>query len=717
MTITNISLSDPDRISVVHDWGAIWLETQTAFVRTANLAARVMGLPIGFVTLVGQRSYRIVGSHGLALRDDRRPLPELLELIWPNGFVQISDPLALAKLSLMLGENFKHRLPAQPGEIAWQDADQQISIPVGFFASVPLLHRDGHVLGCLAVVGNSACTFGLEEVSMLEDLAESLSSELDARAQDAIWREGRVPSGAEANLLGIIESSNEAIISESLDGTVKSWNGAAERLLGYSAKEAIGRNITFIIPGGNEVNVRAHLARLEAGQRIEPFETHRLHASGHEIPVRVSMSPIINSEGRVIGASSFTIDISRERQTLERLDHTTARLRSVVTELPVTVFAVDNRGIFTLCEGKGLQHLSLNAEDLVGRSCFTVLEPNQSALKAVRRALEGERFRTVIDWDGAILECTFSPLLDGGRLIGASAVALDITDHNRNLQHLHLLNSSMASVSEPVMITDSDLEAPGPRIVYANPAFCEMCGYSLHELLGRTPRLLQGPATDQGLLEELRKALKAGENFQGNTINYRKDGTPYEVEWRISPVLDDSARITHFAATQRDITERKRVEKLLRELAFFTNSVSEAGTFENPIELTHYDLPLPVEDLEANLGRLRNLMESQTGLRGRLEDTGGAGGLVQMLSLVRPSGLLRIDQTEMWLRAGRVVHVKHPTLQGRTAVLEAFSVRRGQFHFDTYAADVKATVNLDPAKLVIEAAIREAELVGRATMF
>jgi PAS domain S-box-containing protein len=717
MAITNLYLSDPNRVSIVHDWGAIWLETQTAFVRTANLAARVMGLPIGFVTLVGQRSYRIVGSHGLSLRDDRRPFPDLIELIWPNAFVQFTDQTSLAQLSLMLSESFSQRLPSRPGEIAWKNGDQHSSIPIGFYASVPLLHRDGHVLGCLAVVGNSACTFGLEEVSMLEDLAESLSNELDARAQDAIWREGRVPSGAEANLLGIIESSNEAIISEALDGTVKSWNAAAERLLGYSAKEAIGRNITFIIPGGNEANVRAHLARLEAGQRIEPFETHRLHASGHEIPVRVSMSPIFNSEGRVIGASSFTTDISRERQTLERLDHTTARLHSVVSELPVTVFAVDNRGIFTLCEGKGLQHLSLNVDDLLGRSCFSVLEANPSALKAVRRALEGERFRTVIEWNGAILECTFSPLLDGGRLIGASAVALDITDQNRNLQHLHLLNSGMANVTEAVLITDADLQSPGPRIVYANPAFCEMSGYNLHELLGRTPRLLQGPATDPFVLEELRKTMQAGRHFQGNTINYRKDGTPYEVEWRISPVSEEGGQITHFAATQRDITERKRVEKLLRELAFFTNSISEAGTFENPIELMHYDLPLPLEDLEANLGRLRNLMQSQAGLRGKLEDTGGAGGLVQMLSLVRPTGMLRIDQTELWLRSGRVIHVKHRTLQGRSAVLEAFSVQRGSFQFDANAAEVKATLNLDPAKLVIEAAIREAELLGRSTMF
>jgi hypothetical protein len=146
VTISNANLSDPTRIDIVHDWGAIWLETQTAFVRTSNLAARVFGLPIGFVTLVGQHSYRIVGSHGLVLHDDRRAFPDMTDLIWPNSFVQFTDPVSMAQLGLMLVENLKQRLPSPPAEIAWQDGERQVSLPLGFYATVPLMHRDGHVL-------------------------------------------------------------------------------------------------------------------------------------------------------------------------------------------------------------------------------------------------------------------------------------------------------------------------------------------------------------------------------------------------------------------------------------------------------------------------------------------------------------------------------------------------------------------------------------------
>jgi PAS domain-containing protein len=179
-----------------------------------------------------------------------------------------------AKLFLLRGENFKHRLSAQPSEIAWQDAELQISIPVGF---LPACHSCTVMVTC-SVAWPWSVTVPAP-LGSLRDLAEALSSELDVHAQDAIWRDGRVPSGAEANLLGIIESSNEAIMSETLDGTVKSWNGAAERLLGYSAKQVIGRNIMFIIPGGNEVNVRTQLAPLESDREQHVMDLFLLRES------------------------------------------------------------------------------------------------------------------------------------------------------------------------------------------------------------------------------------------------------------------------------------------------------------------------------------------------------------------------------------------------------------------------------------------------------
>lgn len=112
-----------------------------------------------------------------------------------------------------------------------------------------------------------------------------------------------------------------------------------------------------------------------------------------------------------------------------------------------------------------------------------------------------------------------------------------------------------------VLITTGDLDPPGPEIVYVNPALCEQTGYTAEELLGQTPRILQGPATDRAVLQRLRASIAQGSSFEGQAFNYRKDGTPYLVHWRISPVLDEREQITHYVSVQRDITERVSFER------------------------------------------------------------------------------------------------------------------------------------------------------------
>jgi PAS domain S-box-containing protein len=86
--------------------------------------------------------------------------------------------------------------------------------------------------------------------------------------------------------------------------------------------------------------------------------------------------------------------------------------------------------------------------------------------------------------------------------------------------------------------------------VFANRAFCASTRYSEKELLGQTPRILQGPRADRLLLKELAERLKNGEPFTGQTIHYRKDGTAYQAAWNISPICDDNGKITHFVSYQ-----------------------------------------------------------------------------------------------------------------------------------------------------------------------
>src|SRR5262245_7829836 len=137
-------------------------------------------------------------------------------------------------------------------------------------------------------------------------------------------------------------------------------------------------------------------------------------------------------------------------------------------------------------------------------------------------------------------------------------------DHKRADEQLRVLKTAIEQSSESVIITTSQLDWPGPQIVYVNSAFTKMTGYSLEDVIGKTPRILQGPKTDRAVLDRLRKDLEGGRIFTGEAINYRKDGSEFYLEWSIGPVRNERGEVTHFVATQRDVTERRRIGEELR---------------------------------------------------------------------------------------------------------------------------------------------------------
>ncbi|MEM7582854.1 MAG: PAS domain S-box protein [Acidobacteriota bacterium] len=131
-----------------------------------------------------------------------------------------------------------------------------------------------------------------------------------------------------------------------------------------------------------------------------------------------------------------------------------------------------------------------------------------------------------------------------------------------------LVAEAVQRLHESFIVTDAELDHPGPRIVFANPAFCRMTGYSIDEIVGQTPRVLQGPATDRRVLDDLRQCLQAGETFEGETFNYRKDGAAFIMRWYIEPIRDADGTITHFFGIQRDVTaeiERRQQQRALEQ--------------------------------------------------------------------------------------------------------------------------------------------------------
>jgi PAS domain S-box-containing protein len=123
----------------------------------------------------------------------------------------------------------------------------------------------------------------------------------------------------------------------------------------------------------------------------------------------------------------------------------------------------------------------------------------------------------------------------------------------------------LESMAESILITDVALDDPGPYIVYVNEAFEKMTGWDREEIIGKSPRILQGPGTDHTIFSDLKDKLESGETWSGKTINYRKDGSEFYMEWSIVPIKNTNGKIYQYLAVQKDVTRIVFTEKKLEE--------------------------------------------------------------------------------------------------------------------------------------------------------
>lgn len=130
-----------------------------------------------------------------------------------------------------------------------------------------------------------------------------------------------LPPWSPEYLAGIVESSDDAIIGKTLDGTILSWNQGAERMYGYRAEEVIGRSISILVPADHPDELPPIFARLRKGERIDHFQTVRVHKDGKRITVSVTISPVRDEEGRIIGASAVARDITAQQEAIREAMH------------------------------------------------------------------------------------------------------------------------------------------------------------------------------------------------------------------------------------------------------------------------------------------------------------------------------------------------------------------------------------------------------------
>jgi PAS domain S-box-containing protein len=197
----------------------------------------------------------------------------------------------------------------------------------------------------------------------------------------------------------VVESSNDAIITKTLDGVITGWNRAAERLFGFTAAEAVGKHIDIIVPADRRGEVAGILDRVGRGDRIENHETLRMHKEGRPVEVSLGISPIQSPTGEIVGASKTARDIGESKRTQKALDQEIEERRRVFETSQDLIMVTDPTGNFVQVSPSSMTILGYLPEEMMGRNADQFLYPddleaNREAVRATRRGRDMRNFET-----------------------------------------------------------------------------------------------------------------------------------------------------------------------------------------------------------------------------------------------------------------------------------------------------------------------------------
>jgi PAS domain S-box-containing protein len=232
-----------------------------------------------------------------------------------------------------------------------------------------------------------------------------------------------------------------------------------------------------------------------------------------------------------------------------------------------------------LCQLLGFTKFEILGKTVGELSPFKDVISNQVMLKM----LQDEKYVRYEDIplltkDGRHIAVEFvSNVYEAGNKKVAQCNVRDITVRKMAEQQLALLDKCIAHLNDVVVITEAEpIDEPGPKIVFANPAFERVTGYSVAESLGRTPRFLQGAKTNPAVLAEIREGMQQRKTVRRRILNYGKDGREYWLDVEVVPIFDRSGKCTHFAAIERDITKEKEADEQIASQASFLNKARDA---------------------------------------------------------------------------------------------------------------------------------------------
>ena len=237
-------------------------------------------------------------------------------------------------------------------------------------------------------------------------------------------------------LAAVVESSDDAIITRSLNGIIETWNRAAERMFGYSAGEALGRPISMLVPPERIDEEDGAVERIRRGDAVRHFETERVAKNGHRVPVSVTMSPVLTPTGDVYGISVIARDLT-ERRALER---NAFHLAAIVNSAEDAIASKDINGIVQTWNKAAERMFGYKADEMIGHSIRTIIPRDRwheedEVLARIRSGRAIDHFETVRRRkDGSFIEISLSvsPIKTStGAVIGASKIARDISIQRR----------------------------------------------------------------------------------------------------------------------------------------------------------------------------------------------------------------------------------------------------------------------------------------------
>lgn len=293
----------------------------------------------------------------------------------------------------------------------------------------------------------------------------------------------------------------------------------------------------------------------------------KVTATGRRIWVRSTGEAEYDAEDNICAVRGAFQDITDHINAREQSKTLSQRLEQTLESMSDGFFTLDRDFNFTFVNNEFCRILNKRRDALIGNNvweCFPAAADSafrseyEAALATQTTHTFTERYSELNIW----LRVKAYPSIEG-----LAIYFQDVTQERAREQHLRLLESAVSRQNDILLITEArPLDDPeGPRIIYVNNAFERRTGYSREEVIGKTPRLLQGPKTQRAELDRIREALTRWQPVRAELINYTKTGDAFWLEMDIVPLADETGWFTHWVAVERDITDRKMAEQAVRQ--------------------------------------------------------------------------------------------------------------------------------------------------------